>query len=344
MAWSGARPRAGGSRRDARRRLTATAAGLAAILLGAILLVMSRVAPDRFSALKGLALDGVAPLWDAARGPVEALSGAAAGAGSYWDAADRVRALTEENRRLRREAAAAETLQNENARLRRLLSVVEPERRRVAVARIAGGAGGGPSETAIISAGTRDGVQVGQPAFAADGLLGRVLDVGARAARVLLVTDAGSRVPVRVARTGAAGLLTGLGSGEASIDFVSASDLAEAVRVGDRLITSGEGGIFPPGVPVAAIIRTETDRAIARPLARPASLGFVIIEDVWLPPPTGVTGGPPPPDQLAAEAAARAAALKAAAEKAAAEKAAAEEAAGAAPAEDGAVAPVAANR
>lgn len=321
MAWSRGPGRSSGSRRDARAELTATVLGVGAVLVGLALLVMSRVTPDRFNLMRGLTLDGVSQAGSVARAPVRWLSAASEHVNGYFGAVTRNRALEDENARLAREASLADSLREENARLKRMLRLIEPARRRVAVARVAGGSAASPIDTAIISAGRGDGVAVGQPVFTDEGLMGRVIETGLTSARVLLVTDAASRIPVRVPRTGASALLSGAGRGVAELDFVSGVDLKTAVTVGDRLVTSGEGGVFPPGVPVADVTGTEGARAFARPVAKPATLGFVVVEAIWLPPPTGTVGGPPPPDQLAAEAAARAAEARAAAEKAAQEEA-----------------------
>ncbi|MDT7933139.1 MAG: rod shape-determining protein MreC [Sphingomonadaceae bacterium] len=327
MVWAGARPRAGQARREIRARAASFALGVVAVVAGFGLLIAQRYGGLHLDRLRGGALDATAPFWGLTRGPVSAVQGAAEDISGYFGAISRNRRLTAENTALRREAQRADALAAENARLKAMLKLTEPGRTRIAVARIAGGSPAGVSETAVISAGARDGIAPGQPVLTSEGLLGRVTDVGARAARVLLLTDPESRVPVRVARTGATGLLAGVGQGEAAIEFVSVADLKSAARIGDRLYTSGEGGLFPPDVAVGTIVRLEGDRAVLRPFARPSTLGFVVIEDRYLPPPTGVVGGPPPPDQVAAEAAARAAAAKAAAEKEAGARATADPAA-----------------
>ena len=319
MAWSQGSARSSGSKRQARARFTTTVFGIAALFAGIALFIMSEAAPDRFDALRGLVLDALAPVGAALQWPVHTVATLADTVGDHLGTVDRLRVLEAENARLRREAGLAGALREENTRLKRVVRLVEPARRPVAVARIVGGSAAIPSGTAIISAGRSNGVEIGQPVFNDDGLVGRVVETGVTASRVILVSDAASRIPVRVVRTGVPALLSGVGGGRAELDFATLADFRGAVAVGDRLVTSGEGGVFPPGVPVADVTDLGVNQVIAQPIAAPTALGMVSVERIWLPPPTGSVGGPPPPDQLAAEEAARQAAAKAAADRVAAE-------------------------
>lgn len=284
MDWPTPRSRYGGSRRDALARIIAAAASVAAVLIGLGILAVDRIAPERSAAARGLVSDAVAPLWQALDRPVALVEEAVATAGAYIDAADRVAGLEAERVVLRRQAIEATRLMDENARLRRLLRLAEPARRRVAVARIAGASSAGPIESAIVAVGSAEGVAPGMPVLSDAGLIGRVTAVGRHSARVLLVSDGGSRVPVRIARTGAPAMLAGTGGGMAELRFVERTEAGSAVRAGDIVFTSGEGGVFAPGIAVARIVAVAEDGALARPLARPATLGLAVIEAAWLPP------------------------------------------------------------
>ena len=110
-------------------------------------------------------------------------------------------------------------------------------------------------------------MRVGQPVVTDAGLLGRVTEVAPRAARVLLVSDTESRVRVRIVQAGAPALLAGLGGGMAELRFVSAGPEG-APKIGDLLVTSGEGGLFAPDTPVARVVGLKGETARALPLAR----------------------------------------------------------------------------
>ncbi len=304
MAWPTKRKRSTGSRREARGQLLGVVASVAAVAIGLLLLSLSRFAPERLSGLRTGALELSAPIWGAARGPARAIMASAADIGDYWDAVGHARRLETELAAAQRESARAALFEAENRRLKHLLRFAEADRRRVAVARVAGGSGASLVETAIVSAGAAAGVRPGQPVTTDAGLLGRVTEVAAHASRVLLVSDNESRVPVRVLRTGAPAVLAGVGGGMAELRFVGAGPDA-APRAGDLIVTSGEGGLFAPDIPVARVTSITGETAHARPLARADTLGFAVIEAAWMPTTAprdvAVTGVPPPhPVRMAA--------------------------------------------
>lgn len=265
----------------------------AVIAFGLLLLLVARVNPEAGSRIREAALDTIAPIWNVVRAPLD--GGAALGndAGDYLAAVTKLRVVTAERDAGRRAVETARALATENRQLKALMRVVEPRIRLVATARIAGASSAGTIRSAIISAGRDQGVRPGQPVRAAAGLVGRTLDTGARAARVLLLTDAASRVPVIIERTGQPALIVGTGGPLVEIrDRVGAE---VPLQPGDRLVTSGDGGVFAPGVPVANVVRT-AEPALARPAASLQGLGYVSIETPYLPlPPATATPAPVPP-------------------------------------------------
>lgn len=102
----------------------------------------------------------------------------------------------------------------------------------------------------IINKGTRDGISPGMPVVTRQGLVGRVLDVTANASRVLLVTDPSSSVSARLQTTRADGVIQGLLTGNLRMRLIS---LDADVQVGDIVLTSGEGGGFPPDIPIGQV-------------------------------------------------------------------------------------------
>jgi rod shape-determining protein MreC len=140
----------------------------------------------------------------------------------------------------------------------------------------------------MISAGRNDGVVPGLPAIGADGLIGRTIEAGAHAARLLLLTDPASRIPVTVVRTGQAALL--VGTNRPALELRDRVGADVPLKPGDRLVTSGDGGIFPPGIPVGTVI-SAAEPIEVRPAAHPVGAGFVRIEAAYLPLP--VEAAPP---------------------------------------------------
>jgi rod shape-determining protein MreC len=122
----------------------------------------------------------------------------------------------------------------------------------------------------------------GQPVRGPDGQVGRVVETGLNVARVMLVTDPESVIPVRRASDGLPAFAYGHGEGLVEIRGVSTG--INAFRSGDQFVTSGAGGVFPPGTPVARVVRPQGDSALARPFADPDRLDFAIVQSIFVAP------------------------------------------------------------
>jgi rod shape-determining protein MreC len=157
--------------------------------------------------------------------------------------------LEAESRRLRAELAGVEELQRENARLRRLLGFAEEQSRRNVAARVIAEDATSWFRTIEINRGYEDGVTEGLPVVDAAGLIGRVVRSTAHAARVLLITDASSAVAVLVQDQRIRGVCRGQG-GTLALDFALVQD---EIQVGDGVVTSGLGGVFPKGLVVGYV-------------------------------------------------------------------------------------------
>ena len=158
--------------------------------------------------------------------------------------------LIDENRRLRSWESVARQLESENRAFRDLLSFAPEAAQRFTAARVVGDSDGAFVHSVLVNAGERDGVRKGQAAVNGEGLVGRVAEVGERSARVLLVTDLNSRIPVRLESQRTRAILAGDNSQRPRLLYL----LADAkVSPGDRIVTSGHGGVFPPGLPVGVV-------------------------------------------------------------------------------------------
>ena len=291
MAWPPRQRTSSASRRDRNRVFIRGIVSIVAVLAGLILLMMSRADPGRGSALRGAALDVTTPAWGLIRRPIAAIGNAGDTIDDYFLAIDRNRQLETELRRYRLRDQQRLRLTRENRQLKALLGVIEPRRTWYRVLPIAGSSSGSYVRSAVVSGGRGAGLRVGQPVRAVRGLVGRVVEVGGTAARVLLLTDASSRVPVRVLRTGRPAIVAGVNAPHLEIRYVAPAD--GKLKVGDRLVTSGDGGVFPPDVPVAVVTMVRGDLILARPIAHPEALGYVIVETPYLPP-VAATPAPAP--------------------------------------------------
>jgi rod shape-determining protein MreC len=244
------------------------------ILIALALLVANRTAPDASRAARGAALDLAAPLLDVAGAPVRGFGAASDWISSYVNAREKSRALERDNARLRTIAEDNRQLLRDNERLRALLKVSEPKADVIGVARVVGASAGGALYSAVITRGSGRGVAIGQPVRDPEGLVGRVIEMGDHSARVLLVTDNNSRVPVKIERTGHSGIALGVNGRFLHLLYV---DPDAELKTGDRLLTSGQGGLFPPGIPVGTIVALGQGEPLARPAARMLGLDYVLI-------------------------------------------------------------------
>jgi rod shape-determining protein MreC len=179
--------------------------------------------------------------------------------------------LSEENQRLRAEALLLEgevqqlaALRAENVRLRALLNSSALLQDDVLVAELIGVSPDPTRHIVVLNKGSADGVFVGQPLIDANGLMGQVVEASPNSARVLLITDTAHAIPVQVNRNGVRAIAEGVGR----LDRLELRHVAstEDIAVGDLLVSSGLGGRFPVGYPVATV--TEVIADPGQPFAR----------------------------------------------------------------------------
>lgn len=159
-----------------------------------------------------------------------------------------------ENRRLKRELAELQpwrdqaiALKNVNARYEAMLGIRPEPAVAMVTARSVSDSRGPFSNARLIDVGSARGVKVGNPVINEHGLVGRVVGTSGGVSRMLLLTDVASRTPVLVDRSDARAILTGDGSGNPRLEFVRG---VGSVQAGDRILSSGDGGGFPRGVPI----------------------------------------------------------------------------------------------
>jgi rod shape-determining protein MreC len=161
-----------------------------------------------------------------------------------------------ENQRLRLQAAEGEAAQRENARLRALLGWQSQNPLRLKAARVVGRDTANWWRSVRIDRGTRDGLKPDLPVLTAEGLVGRVGQVGFATAEVILVGDPKCRVSVVVRETGENGVLSARSSGVLDHRWVDLTHLPRntALKPGQTVATSGLGGVFPPGIAVGTVV------------------------------------------------------------------------------------------
>ena len=260
------------------------------ILVAFALMLLSKAETSAIEKVSNVVVDIFAPLMDGLSQPAAAIS----------DAVSAVRQLANihaENDRLRRENArllawqeTSRRLMAQNQALMSLLEYKPDPRAKYIAARVIGDSGGAFVRSMLINSGRRDGLTKGQAAMTGHGLAGRVTSVGLRSARILLITDINSRVPVIVQASRDRAILAGDNSQLPRLVFLPSN---ASVNSGDIVVTSGHGGIFPAGLPVGRVIRSDDGVVRVNPFVRFEKLEFVrVIDYVSVLPETSGQGAP----------------------------------------------------
>jgi len=234
--------------------LVATAAvAVAAAAVCAVLLLVSdgRAQASPYQPARAGVETVAGPVGGVFATPVRWFGSLADGIGGYFFAVS-------ENRRLKRELAELQpwrdqaiALKNINARYEAMLGLQPEPDVPMKTARSVSDSRGPFSNARLLDIGSGQGIKVGNPVINEHGLVGRIVGTSGNVSRMLLLTDVASRTPVLVDRTDARAILTGDGSGNPRLEFMRNQD----VQPGDRILSSGDGGGFPRGVPIGVAAR-----------------------------------------------------------------------------------------
>lgn len=285
--------RPGFSRRAQFSIFSGYVAAIAGVLGGVVLIAIAIADPGSFAFLRRGASEIAAPVGTAGSVARTGSRGFFQRIGDYIDAGNTNAALRKEVAAARVQQVRSAALAEENGRLKALLGVVETTERPVVATRLVASTSASTRRFAIIGAGYRQGVAIRMPVRGANGLVGRVLEVGPNTARVLLVTDTENVVPVRRASDGIAAFSEGLADGRLRLRLINIG--VNPLKRGDVFVTSGSGGIYRPGIPVAQVESLLSDGAIARIVSDPAASEFVLVEPVFQELPEPVAGPAPAP-------------------------------------------------
>ncbi|MBS0295780.1 MAG: rod shape-determining protein MreC [Proteobacteria bacterium] len=230
--------------------ITAAFAVIAAGAVAILLLIGDKrdaLKTEGYGAVRGAFAKAAAPTNGVFAAPVRWVGSASDWIGDYFNAVD-------ENRRLKQKVAQLEAvrdnniaLNNINRRYEALLNLRVQPAVEMATARTVAESRGPFANARLIDAGTDKRIRVGNPVINEQGLVGRVVGVTNSASRVLLLSDVASRTPVLVDRSDARAILVGDGGANPRLEFLRGVD---SVKEGDRILSSGDGGIFPRGLPV----------------------------------------------------------------------------------------------
>ncbi|TNE65561.1 MAG: rod shape-determining protein MreC [Alphaproteobacteria bacterium] len=242
------------------------------IALSVALLVLEFIGSSIPVQVRAYANDIAAPVLTVLERPVRAIQAGLERVAGVSDIYLENQSLRDENGRLREWREAALQLSRENERLRQMLKVPQREVPPAATARVIGVGGGAFERSILINAGSSDGLVRDLPVVDDRGIVGRTIQVGHLTTRVLLVTDLNSRVPVRLERSGELAIAEGQNENFLRLRFLPKG---ADVKVGDRVLTSGHGGIFPPDLPVGRVTYIDDEFVLLEPLGFLGKLDYV---------------------------------------------------------------------
>ncbi|ALG69167.2 rod shape-determining protein MreC [Beggiatoa leptomitoformis] len=206
--------------------------------------------------------------------PVKASHWLSQGFGSRLQLLSENSSLREENLRLRFTLQKLQDLKNENERLRSLLGATTQFTEKVLVAEVLAVDLDPFTRRMLIDKGSEQGVFDGQPLLDARGVMGQIVNVGPFSSTLMLITDPNHALPVQVERSGLRTIAVGMGAVN-RLELLYLPNNSDIV-VGDKLVTSGLGGQFPPGYPVGEVVEVNPD--IARPYAQVQAIPHALLE------------------------------------------------------------------
>ena len=243
---------------------------LVVMLLG--LFLLWRIDSPRVERLRMEITDRVIPNFSAITAPVTAAVNILRSARSYTRIYQQNQELRRELQQMKAWKEAALQREQENARLLDLNNVrLDPKFTKITGVVLADS--GSPfRQTVLLNVGRRDGIVDGWAAIDGIGLVGRIAGVGERTSRVILLTDTSSRIAVSIESNGQRAMIVGDNTSRPPLEFLEAP---ETVRPGDRVVTSGDGGVFPSGLLVGQVTQTQSGRLRVRLAADIQRLEFL---------------------------------------------------------------------
>lgn len=246
--------------------------GLTAI--AAIMLLSSIISPDLWSGPRRTATDIAAPVMTIIGAPFRVIGDAVEGVTGLTQIKAENARLLSENAQLKEWYQTAMLLRAENQSLKDLLNVIPEPDQSYITTRVIADSGSSFVKSLLIEAGTEDGVKEGQAVLGGQGMIGRVIEVGNRASRVLLLSDINSHIPVVIEDANQRAILAGTNDSYLTLMHLPREFLA---KQGQRIVTSGNDGLFPSGLPIGEVAEVKDGVPLVRMFSDPYAAGYVQI-------------------------------------------------------------------
>ena len=250
------------------------------ILVAVALMMLGKIDALIVDQARTRVTDAVTPIMEAMSSPARSVAGVLGNVQELTVLREENARLLQENAELTKFREAAFRLEAENLSLRTLLNFHSDLPHTYVTARVVGDNSGAFGRPLAINLGQRAGLRDGMAVLGGAGLIGRLVQTGDWSARVLLLTDLNARIPVVVERSRSRGVLAGDNSAEPKLVHLPPDG---DVRVGDRIVSSGHGGMFPPGIPVGTVSMIGEKTISVAPMERLEQVEYVKIVDFKVP-------------------------------------------------------------
>ncbi len=241
--------------------------GIIVLLLvtGITLLVLSKMHHNAAGKIRLQLLDMMNPVMGVVSKPVSGMRNLFHGVADYQQTVEENRRLKTENESLLHWQSVALELKAENEALRKLMDYHPADNVSYVTARVVGESPGSYSNSLMINAGADQGVKDLMPVVDSYGLVGRTLDVGKDASRVLLLSDMLSRVPVITSTTRQHAILSGTGTELLRLSFLTVEQQG-TIQLGEQVVTTAEGGLVPGGIIIGTVFKEDKGTYLIKPL------------------------------------------------------------------------------
>jgi rod shape-determining protein MreC len=222
---------------------------------GLVLLVLGRTQDDLVQTLRGLADDASAQVMQTVAGPASEGKKWIDGASTFLTVFQENQRLKDENAKLRAAQGELAELQRKVARYEQLLKIPEDATVTSVAGRVIADTTGPFLRTILLNTGSAQGVEKGHAVVDDKGLLGRVIGVGQRSSRVLLLSDINSRIPVIIEGANLKAILVGDNTDRPTLEYLPSGSRLVA---GQRVVTTADGAALPPGIAIGTVMKGET--------------------------------------------------------------------------------------
>jgi rod shape-determining protein MreC len=229
-----------------------------------ILVAISVTKPMAFDGFRASIMDMTAPVITTVNAPFRAATDMIKNASGIATLQQQNAELRAENAKLKEWYLTAQTLQSENKQLQAMNNFKPAQNSHFVTARILADTGGTFAKSIMVTAGTQDGVIKGSPVVSSQGVVGRVIEAGKTTSRVLLLSDMNSRIPVAINNNGKIMNAMLAGRNDSAPELIHVPDDSKIV-VGAHIMTSGHGGVYPPGLPVGKVLSSKKGEFTAVP-------------------------------------------------------------------------------